>query len=684
VSLIEFIQLIIRNKKWVLYFPLIVGLGVFVLTRNTPHTYTSEMVIYTGIASGFNPDNDFENKVDFHAVNSRFDNLINIIGSRETQKNIGIKLLAHFLHNREQMNVLIENSKNSYLTKTLDESFIKKHKIGDELETESFLAQQLDSGSRNTFYQLVYGDKPNPFNIKTLNEIKAVREGNSDMLKISFTSEDPYTCKKTLDITSEIFLKKYQNMRIGEANQAVKYFRDQTALAKIKLQVSEENLKKFRTNNRVINYYEQTKYIADQNENIENNTSQLQMELLGLEKALAKVEEKIGNRFQIILQSDKIVQTRGKLSEELTKNGVEAVKNGSVSVPSSPQIENLKGDLKSSIERLYALNNSTEGMPGKNLLEEWLKLTVSKEETAAKLHVLTANKVEFDKVFDRYAPMGSELSKLEREVETAEKEYLNLLHNLNQAILREQNLEVSETVSIIDEADLPVIPNPSKRFMLVIASVLSCLVIVVTLLIIRKYIDNSIGSPMRLEELTGIKTSTAFLINKFEEFTIKEMDARSLDRWHISLIDDTGIIPLSKSILTVPFNCNPTQMQNYIDKLNSFISVNEEPLNVATSKDFVTGEQSHCVVVADKIFPKQQPKQLLGRVEQVYLFFDAAEKLDEYQMQIIEEWKTTGTEVLGILVNTDEQPIGKYLGEIPIKRSKLRTYVKKQFMRYAG
>lgn len=683
-SLIEFIQLIIRNKKWVLYFPLIVGLGVFVLTRNTPHTYTSEMVIYTGIASGFNPDNDFENKVDFHAVNSRFDNLINIIGSRETQKNIGIKLLAHFLHNREQMNVLIENSKNSYLTKTLDESFIKKHKIGDELETESFLAQQLDSGSRNTFYQLVYGDKPNPFNIKTLNEIKAVREGNSDMLKISFTSEDPYTCKKTLDITSEIFLKKYQNMRIGEANQAVKYFRDQTALAKIKLQVSEENLKKFRTNNRVINYYEQTKYIADQNENIENNTSQLQMELLGLEKALAKVEEKIGNRFQIILQSDKIVQTRGKLSEELTKNGVEAVKNGSVSVPSSPQIENLKGDLKSSIERLYALNNSTEGMPGKNLLEEWLKLTVSKEETAAKLHVLTANKVEFDKVFDRYAPMGSELSKLEREVETAEKEYLNLLHNLNQAILREQNLEVSETVSIIDEADLPVIPNPSKRFMLVIASVLSCLVIVVTLLIIRKYIDNSIGSPMRLEELTGIKTSTAFLINKFEEFTIKEMDARSLDRWHISLIDDTGIIPLSKSILTVPFNCNPTQMQNYIDKLNSFISVNEEPLNVATSKDFVTGEQSHCVVVADKIFPKQQPKQLLGRVEQVYLFFDAAEKLDEYQMQIIEEWKTTGTEVLGILVNTDEQPIGKYLGEIPIKRSKLRTYVKKQFMRYAG
>jgi hypothetical protein len=473
-------------------------------------------------------------------------------------------------------------------------------------------------------------------------------------------------------------------MRIGEANQAVKYFKDQTAIAKAKLQSSEESLKKFRSANRVINYYEQTKYIADQNENIENNTAQLQMELQGFENALQKVEDKIGNRFLIILQSDKIVQTKGKLSEELTKNGIEAVKNGTVSVTTSPKIDNLKDELKSSVDRLYALNNSTEGMPGKNLLDEWLRLTVSREETAAKLSVLTNNKVEFDKVFDRYAPMGSELSKLEREVETAEKEYLNLLHNLNQAILRERNLEVSETVSVIDDADLPVVPNPSKRMMMVIASVLSCIVIIITLLIIRKYIDNSLGSPMRLEEITGLKAATAFLINKFEQATMQEMDRRSMERWQISLIDDTGIIPEDKSILAVPFNCEGEQMKSYIGKLNSSIAENAEALQVLPSKDFVAEQTKHSVVVADKIFPKQQPKLLISKVHQVYLFFDASKKLDEYQMQIIAEWKNAHTEILGVLVNTDEQPIGKYLGEIPMKRSKLRAYVKKQFMRYAG
>jgi uncharacterized protein involved in exopolysaccharide biosynthesis len=70
-----------------------------------------------------------------------------------------------------------------------------------------------------------------------------------------------------------------------------------------------------------------------------------------------------------------------------------------------------------------------------------------------------------------------EPSKLEREVETAEKEYLNLLHNLNQAILRENNLELSENISVIDDAAMPFVPNPSKRLMLIIAAVLASVIL---------------------------------------------------------------------------------------------------------------------------------------------------------------------------------------------------------------
>ena len=194
-SVLEFIQLIIRNKRWVIYFPIIVGIGVFLLTRNTAHTYTSEMVIYTGIASGFNPDNDFDNKIDFHAVNSRFDNLINIIGSREIRKDVGIKLLAFMLHNPNKLDTLLDNSKNQNLTDRFSKEFIVRYKKGTLQATEDFLRLQLDSNAKGgDVYQLIFGEKLNCFNVKTLESIKAEREGFSDMLKISYDCEDPFTC----------------------------------------------------------------------------------------------------------------------------------------------------------------------------------------------------------------------------------------------------------------------------------------------------------------------------------------------------------------------------------------------------------------------------------------------------------------------------------------------------------
>ena len=85
-NFVEFIQLILRNKKWVFVMPLGTAILIFVLTRNLPKTYSSEMIIYTGIASGYNVENDMESKVDYHAANSKFDNLINTILSKETRK----------------------------------------------------------------------------------------------------------------------------------------------------------------------------------------------------------------------------------------------------------------------------------------------------------------------------------------------------------------------------------------------------------------------------------------------------------------------------------------------------------------------------------------------------------------------------------------------------------------------
>ncbi|MBL0073198.1 MAG: hypothetical protein IPP34_15885 [Bacteroidetes bacterium] len=105
---------------------------------------------------------------------------------------------------------------------------------------------------------MLYGEKPSPFSLKTLGTIKATRLGFSDMVKVEYTAEDAIVTKKTLDILAAVFLQKYKSMRVGEVNNVVKYFEEQTTAALGRLQNSEKELKNFRIRNKVINYYEQT------------------------------------------------------------------------------------------------------------------------------------------------------------------------------------------------------------------------------------------------------------------------------------------------------------------------------------------------------------------------------------------------------------------------------------------
>ncbi|MBK7391595.1 MAG: hypothetical protein IPI23_21740 [Bacteroidetes bacterium] len=405
-SFIEFLQLLIRNKKWVILFPIITGISIFITTRNSPDTFSSEMVIYTGIASGYNVDNDMQGKIDYHAANSKFDNLINTITSKETRKIVSLRYLATLIHNPEEAKRIVISYKSSTFDWIADTTITTSLKGIDEDETYLKLLVALQNGSDNIYYQLLYGEKPSPFSLKTLGTIKATRLGFSDMVKVEYTAEDAIVTKKTLDILAAVFLQKYKSMRVGEVNNVVKYFEEQTTAALGRLQNSEKELKNFRIRNKVINYYEQTKYIADQKQDYDQRQSILQMDLKGYQSALLKIESKLSNKALIRLQSDDVVKLRSDLSARYNSRGLELIQEKSNNNIEDPSIKHLKDELKSSIESLYDVNNSIEGVPGKNLLDQWLVLTVGAEETNAKLQVLEYNKVNFEKIYDHFAPMG--------------------------------------------------------------------------------------------------------------------------------------------------------------------------------------------------------------------------------------------------------------------------------------
>lgn len=682
-SLIEFIQLVLRNKKWVILFPLLTGTLVFVLTQEMPRTYSSEMVIYTGLASGYNVDNDIAGKIDYHEANSKFDNLINTLTSRETKKDVSLQLLAYMIHNQGQLKRLIKKlslDKLEWLTHPQD---LKEVSGFNSEETYTQLSNQLSLGGSNKYYQIVYGQYSSPFNIRSLDNIKATRLGFSDMVKVEYTAEDAFTTKKTLDILSAVFLHKYKGMRVGEVSSVVKYFEEQTALAFSRLQTAELALKSFRTTNRVINYYEQTKYIADQKEDIEQRESQLEMDLKGYQSALNKVEKKLNSRVLVKLQSEDILNVRNELSNQFHALELSRIRNHSEGKQNPPEIDVLKKNLKGSIDGLYELNNSTEGIPGKELLDQWLNLTVNVEESQARLTTLYKNKSEFDKVYDHFAPMGSDLNKLERDVDVAEKEYLNLLHNLNQAKLRERNLVVTENISITDPPDMPVVPNSSKRLLLLISAVLGCGILVLVILLLNEYLDDSISDPIRFQEKTGIPSASAFVSETQNKKMLSDVNAISYNRWMLSLC---GLAQKSSAkpvhVLAVPLHQTTynyaSMIETVINKMNQGIYT--WSFNSPSDK---TNTSSNTIRLSDTSNKELLNPDVLAECNQICLFINAAMKLDTYHTQLIERWKELNLPIHAVIVNTPLHQLEKFLGEIPKHRSTLRRMIKERIKRYS-
>lgn len=679
-NFVEFIQLILRNKKWVFVMPLGTAILIFVLTRNLPKTYSSEMIIYTGIASGYNVENDMESKVDYHAANSKFDNLINTILSKETRKIVSLKLLASLLHRHEDIRRTISECKMDRFEWLADSAGMADVIGVTEQETFINLKSELLKGEENRIYQLLYGRYGNPFSIGTLATIKATRIGFSDMVKVEYTSEEAHITKKTLDILAEVFLEKYKGMRVGEVNNVVKYFEEQTKAALSKLQTAEAALKNFRINNKVINYYEQTKYIADQKQDYEQIESNLQMNLNGYQSALLKIESKLNNRAILQLQSDEVMKLRNDLTSEYTSMGLNLVQHNLSADSANPKIEILKSDLKESIQRLFQLTNSTEGVPGKNLLDQWVDLTIESEQTKAQLIVLEENKEAFEKIYDRFAPMGSDLNKLERDVDVSEKEYLSLLHNLNQARLRERNLIVNENIAVTDPPDLPVIPNSSKRMILVIAGFASSFILVIVVLIIGAYLDDSISNPLKLKKLTGISCATAFArVVKDSDVLFEQVHQASIRKWLLSVLDE-GSGPTPSEILLVPFHSTDTDLQAMASDLSKGICDN---LNAKALSNEMNSQGHIKIRISQWKERELFSNEELQKAGKIYLILDASLKLDEYCFEELEKWKAINSGIFAVLVNCRVHYLDKFLGEIPKKRSNFRIRIKGILNRYS-
>ncbi|MCF8365354.1 MAG: hypothetical protein K9H16_06210 [Bacteroidales bacterium] len=518
-NIIQLINIFRKHILLIVTVPMVLVVIVGYLTRNPTLQYESESIIYTGLASG----NTLEQKDKFDLFGSKnaFDNLINVIKSRETKSETAIRLFAMCLSLNAYDKTII--SKNSFIDlrkfvpQYIKDMVVRPVFADDSVavraayeQTVHIFTEYKNSSDTNFIYNLLNFNHKY-FSIKAISGIKVNRVQNSDLIEIKFTSDDPGITMRTIEILTRVFISNYKSLKENQSDAVVAYFQNQVKLAQTRLKTGEDGLLSFNKGNKIINYYEQSKFIAAKKEAIEEDIQLERMKMAGAEQALQRLESQLQVQGQIQGISDEILIKRNRLvdiTEKLTINEIynepdTASKNEMARLREEANL--LENQLNNDVSRLFSFSNSIDGLPISNILSEWLSNLIKYAEAKAGLQVLFNRQEEFSKNYDLFAPLGANISRIEREIDVAEREYLSLLHSLNEAKLRQQNEQLSSNIKPMDPPYFPISAIPSKRKLLIIAAGLFGLILVAFSILLTEYFDNTIKNLARTENLTGLK-----------------------------------------------------------------------------------------------------------------------------------------------------------------------------------
>ncbi|MBY0424211.1 MAG: hypothetical protein K2Q22_01120, partial [Cytophagales bacterium] len=335
----------------------------------------------------------------------------------------------------------------------------------------------------------------------------AKRKGSSDLVEIEYSSPDRFSTYHTLSILSEVFIRKYKELKDRETVTVIAYFENRLAESKAKLDGIEQKLLDFHVDNKIINYYEQTKQVTISKQQLLENIEKEKQLLASSESSLSNIELKLNKRAGILSVNELLLKKRNELSSLIYKiSNLEAYQKSAKELPElKKQAEVLKEEIKSTISNIYDKNNSPEGLEHGSLIDDWIKYELAIDESKSRLKIMNKQLSEFANDYEKYAPMGSILKALERDAEISEKEYFEILHALNLARLKHQNIQYGNNLRILEPSLIPDNVGIKKRVILSGVSLLLGMFLIIAYLIGKELADPSLKNAKNFTTITTVR-----------------------------------------------------------------------------------------------------------------------------------------------------------------------------------
>lgn len=502
---------ILRLFKTVLRrLPVIIGCSVLtavlviIFTINSPKEFVSSATIYTGFNTGYSPESVSQTRMNQSVTRSTFDNLLNVIKSRETLKEVGLRLLALHITLDKPDPKIISSEHFEYVERIVPADIGKLAAATPE-DTYQNIIEIADT---HPFF-IAQVNYPTPYySISALTSTIVRQVMNSDMVTLSYTSDDAGICQKTLEILIDVCIRNYRKINENQTDRVVAFCEEQLEIARENLRRSEEKDLQFKQAYNLVNYDVQTGIVINRREDILNQIHIEQEIVSATEAGIKSIESQLGTQAQILKNKD-ILDKKDQFGRLSTQLNMAELNNASPEQIASLQqrINQLKDELSRDMAASSA--SSPGNISNDMIISEYFTKMISYEESKARLKALESRKDAALGQYGSYLPLGDTLKRIQREISINEQAYMSALNELNQSRRRLEDQRSFSTVQIIDAPNYPLIAK-SKRKMLVMLGAAIGFIIPFSIIFLLAYFNRDIKTPQRAEEVTGLKVGGIF------------------------------------------------------------------------------------------------------------------------------------------------------------------------------
>jgi len=319
-------------------------------------------------------------------------------------------------------------------------------------------------------------------------KVKVEQEGNSDLLNIDVTANDPKFTANFANSLAEVYKTQHTLELNRRTIEGKKFIESQFILAREKMAKSEEAIKKFREDNKWTSVDSESSYTLGEVKRLQTQYNQEQIvyqKVLIAERALNDAESKPLNS-RTSFYFEEASPPYKALNDKLVGYMVDRDTLLLTYTDNFPQIRAIRSQV----------NDTIAGMR--------TQLRIQKNNLLNNQRILKGQIVQLEGDFKKLPEKGLELAKLEREV-VVNREVYTLLEKRYQEVLIAEAEKVSE-VTIVKPALEPSTPtNPPKVGNNAAIGTLMGLILGVVFAFLIETFDTSIGAIEEVEDFLGVR-----------------------------------------------------------------------------------------------------------------------------------------------------------------------------------